>query len=271
MADETHPEHEEDIDPVEDDAGAVEDSDSPEEPDWEARESDLLDLKADELRVLAGEMDLSTSGTKAELAARIIAEEQDALLEDEDEVDADDDLDLGEGEEVEVDESDDAALADAMADEAADPADEEDAKALADHERAHNMGVTATPGTAATLDPDRLVAPASPKEPWDALAKNIEADLVSQVDDLFEDAAEASVFAAEFSTKLAKYKYKLATAKDTFQKRMYAQNIKHLEAQVATEVARVRQRLVKQGDALLERILMATIKTVAGAALGALI
>ena len=251
--------------------------DEPEDIDWEARESELLDLKADELKAMAAEMELSVSGTKAELTARIIAAEQDAIAAetdvDEELPDLDDDEDDTTPDAPAADDpetSDDAdpvessdedvAVGDAMADEAA-----------AHHERAHGMGVTATPGTVATLDPDRLVKPPKPAEAWDALAKNIQRDLEEQAGDLFEDAKDAAAFAGEFAQKLAKYKYKLATARDTFQKRQYAQNLKHLEAQMATEAARVKQQLVRDGDALLERILTTIIKTVTGAALGALI
>jgi hypothetical protein len=247
--------------------------------DWEARESELLALKKSELIDIAADYGLETDGTKADLTARIITEEQDAQL-DEDLPDLDDPVEDEDGE------SEDVALGDAMADEVADEVAEvsgEDAaaaakaeeaarvKAGADHERAHAMGVSATPGTTVTLDSDRLITPAKPKEAWDALAKNIQADIESNVSDLFENAADAVVYAAEFAQTLAKYKYKLATARDTFQKRMYEQNLRHLEAQMATEAARKKLKLVKGGDVLLERILKMTIKAVAGAALGALI
>ena len=258
--------------------------------DWEAREQELLALKADDLKAVAAEMELAVSGTKAELAARIIAQEQDDAADDEameDLPDLDEELPDEGGV---ADDGEDVALGDAMADELSDEEAaaasakaaaeeaarikaEEDAKikAAADHERAHGLGVTATPGTVATLDEERLVAPVKPAEAWDTLATKIEADVNDQIADLYDDAKDAATFAAEFAQKLAKYKYKLATARDTFQKRQYEKNLRHLEAQMAIEAARQKIKMVRNGDILLEKILTTTIRTIAGAALGALI
>jgi len=193
---------------------------------------DYTDLKKADLIDLADEREIDSSGTKADIIARLEAADADVIAEGDDLPSLDD-----------ADES------------SADP----EPLAPAQPE----------PEVVAGDDDPKPVARES--GPWDALGKDIYSTLKEQAADLWQDGKEDRKWLLSVAQRIAKQKYLAGRADTNAQRRVHETNLRHLDAQFHGEVARMKMNFVKDGDGVFMVVLRTIVKTLAGSLVAAVL
>jgi hypothetical protein len=201
---------------------------------------DYNDLLKSDLVTLAEERNLDASGTKADIIARLVADD-----------DAHDDVEVDLDEEIETD---DLPSLDASSSPDPTPAPvQPEPQPVADESDGDPTPVARESGA------------------WDKLGRDVYDTFKDETKELWAEGKEDRAWLLSVSQRIAKQKYLAARAESNSIRNMHEVNLKHLYTQIEGETARKKMHFVKGGDSIFLKIVMTTIKTLAGALVTAVI